>query len=52
MMVFFNKVSNTFTKYYYLYFHNNDKNVYSHEDIEIPVLKREQANADLALLIV
>ena len=52
-MLYFQTISNSFLKYYYLYFHNNKNNEsYNNNDVELPVLKREMANADLALLMV
>jgi len=53
-MLYFQTISNSVLKYYYLYFHNNkNKNeCYYNDDVELPVLKREMANADLALLMV
>jgi len=49
MLVFYNKVSKTITKYYYLYVHNNKD---SYIDVEIPELKREDAYPELELLVV
>ncbi len=53
-MLNFQTISNSFLKYYYLYFHNNkDNESYSNKnDVELPVLKREVGNADLCLLMV
>ncbi len=51
-MLYLTTISNTFIKYYYLYFHNNKDN-YNHKQIvELPELKRECGNADLCLLMV
>jgi hypothetical protein len=53
-MLYFQTISNSFLKYYYLYFHNNKNNesYNNNDDVELPVLKREMANADLCLLMV
>lgn len=41
----------TLYKYFYLCFYNNKELLYS-KDIEIPTLTREEARADLCLLMV
>lgn len=51
-MLYFQTISNSVLKYYYLYFNKNKNECYYNDDVELPVLKRENANADLALLMV
>lgn len=51
MLYYYEYIRNCFLKYYYLNYHNNNDN-YSRDNVELPVLTRETATADLALLMV
>jgi len=50
-MIYLNMAKETFYKYFYLYIYNNKEQTYS-KDIEIPILTREEARADLCLSMV
>jgi len=49
-MLYFEKISESIIKYYYLYFYNNKDNNY--KETELPQLKREVGNSNLSLLMV
>ena len=50
-MIYLNMAKETFYKYFYLCFYNNKEYTYS-KNIEIPMLTREEARADLCLSMV
>lgn len=45
-------VKESISKYYYLYwFNNTNKEAYLNKEVELPSLKRENATADLCLMV-
>lgn len=45
-------IKDTITKYYYLnWFNNTNKEAYLNKEVELPSLKREDATADLCLMV-
>lgn len=49
-MLYFDVIANKIVKYYYIYILNNTD--YNTKDIELPILERQNATADLSYLIV
>lgn len=51
-MMYVKAIKETIGKYYYLsWFNNTDNDAYLNKDIELPTLKRENATADLCLMV-
>lgn len=51
-MMYVKAVKETITKYYYLnWFNNTTKDAYFNKEVELPTLKREDATADLCLMV-
>lgn len=50
-MMYFNAIKENIKYYYLNWFNNTTNNAYLNKEVELPTLKRENATADLCLMV-